>query len=161
MAAYVLPCGASTLVDDVDLPLLLTFAWRVGTHGYLERGGGGRKTVFLHRLISAPDAGQEVDHINGHKLDNRRSNLRNCTRTENARNVGLSAQRKHGMDLKGISRNLRNSPKWTAYINVGGRQIYLGSFETAIGAAKAYDAAARRLFGAFARTNFPLHVEEA
>jgi len=44
------------------------------------------KTVLLHRLIMRAQQGTEIDHLDGDRLDNRKSNLRFCTRAENLRN---------------------------------------------------------------------------
>jgi len=47
-----------------------------------------RRNVYLHRLILGLTAGEEADHINRDGLDNRRSNLRVCSRLQNAHNQG-------------------------------------------------------------------------
>lgn len=116
---------------------------------------GSRKSVIakLHRLIVGARTGQCVDHINGDTLDNRRSNLRLCTTTENNRNVrhyGLSSQ------FKGVQRLANCIDRWRAHIQVDGRLIHLGCFPSAAEAARAYDEAALKYFGEFARLNFPL-----
>ena len=97
-------------------------------------------------------AGLDVDHIDGDGLNNRRSNLRACTHTENGRNRKLSKNNTSG--LKGV--NAREAGKWQAMIKTSGRILHLGVFDSKMEAAKAYDAAALRLYGEFARTNAAL-----
>jgi hypothetical protein len=96
----------------------------------------------------------EVDHRDGNGLNNRRrSNLRVCSHSQNGAN-----QKKHKNNTSGFKgvvlyKDNRSRP-WCARIKVEGRHIYLGYFATPDEAAKAYDAAAIRLHGEFARTNF-------
>ncbi|WP_459459585.1 HNH endonuclease [Rhizobium sp. No.120] len=88
-----------------------------------------------------------MDHRNGDPLDNRLKNLRACTRAENNRNRRINLSNRAGM--KGVSQNPHSS-KWQARIQAGGRQIYLGSFETPEEAHSAYTSAARLYHGDFA-----------
>ena len=55
---------------------------------------------------------------------------------------------------RGLS--LRETGKWQAMIKTSGRILHLGVFDSKMEAAKAYDAAALRLYGEFARTNAAL-----
>ena len=71
---------------------------------------------------------EEIDHINRIKDDNRISNLRDCTRTQNNRNVGIKRHNKVG--LKGVSRHSQCRHKFVAQITIGGRPKYLGIFDT-------------------------------
>jgi hypothetical protein len=92
----------------------------------------------------------QVDHINGNKLDNRESNLRPCENRENARNRARKKPTKSG--FKGVS--IRPNGKFQAEITTDGRKLYLGVFDTAIEAARVYDAAAKSVHGAYSLGNF-------
>jgi hypothetical protein len=150
-------------VSPEDRHWLERYAWRVETDKRtryvvaterLHGGPGGKKTIRLHLLILDAKPGQIVDHINGNGLDNRRKNLRLCTATENARN----RQRKKSTvsRYKGVS--LHSKPPegrpWQAQICVDGAAMHLGFYAAEDEAARVYDAAAQKHFGAFARLNF-------
>jgi hypothetical protein len=89
---------------------------------------------------------KEMDHINGDKADNRLSNLRLATRTENMRNRrggwGMSG-------LKGVS--LRSDKRLVAKIKYDGKNRSLGAYDTPEEAHAAYCVAAQKAFGEFAR----------
>ncbi|MFA6118161.1 MAG: HNH endonuclease [Sphingomonas sp.] len=91
-----------------------------------------------------------IDHINGNGLDNRRSNLRGATQRQNLQNAGRRVDNTSG--FKGVYYS-QASKKWAAQIRYEGKQKYLGLFHDARDAAKAYNAAALKYFGAFARLN--------
>jgi hypothetical protein len=152
--------GRAVHVDAADVPLVSRHRWRLGSHGYAQTWVGRHsehKLVLLHRLLMADQAkGRlQVDHINGVRTDNRRSNLRMATMSENRRNKGPSIVAPSRFKGVGFRRGPRKRP-WTASIRVdGGRQIRLGHFFTAEDAARAYDAAATVHHGEFARLNFP------
>jgi len=80
--------------------------------------------------------GMDTDHINGNGLDNRRSNLRVCTRAQNALNTGAYSNNKSG--FKGVSLDYKYKVKWRADIQVNGKQIFLGYFDTKELAYQAY-----------------------
>jgi hypothetical protein len=90
-----------------------------------------------------------VDHANGDSLDNRSQNLRIATKAQNAMNSKAIGS----CGFKGVSKTA--SGKYSAKITANWRSEYMGLFESAEDAARAYDAAARRLHGQFARLNFP------
>lgn len=91
-----------------------------------------------------------VDHKDHDGLNNRRSNLRWATQSQNCVNTSKLARGVSG--FRGVSK-MRN--KWHAAVNVSKKRIHLGTYVTAEEAAKAYDRAAREHFGEFARLNFP------
>lgn len=105
----------------------------------------------LHRYIVKAPRGVNVDHINGNGLDNRRSNLRLCSHAQNLRNRKARSSEALTSKFKGVS--LSPSNTWRASIGYNGKNIYLGSFKTEIDAALAYDRAALKWHGEFARTN--------
>lgn len=76
--------GRTVRVDDNDFDWLNSYRWSV-TLWYAATTIGGR-SVYMHRLIMDPPEGLVVDHRNGDGLDDRRSNLRIVTRSENSRN---------------------------------------------------------------------------
>lgn len=136
------------LIDDKDLILLDSFRWVISSKGYVitnQKNGGA-----LHRIITGAQKGDIVDHINGDKLDNRRSNLRICTNAQNLMNRGFNKNNKSG--YKGVSFQ-KSANKWEAKIMVDKRSYYLGLFMTKEAAAKAYNIAAKKLHGEFAKLN--------
>lgn len=142
--------GLVALVDDEDAVRALTFRWHFSVRGYAVTDSEGRK-LTLHRLVLGALPGDEIDHRNGDKLDNQRSNLRRCTHVENMRN-----QRRHKPEssiYKGVTWD-RARRRWHAKITVLYKTINLGRFPDEASAAHAYDAAAREHFAEFARTNF-------
>ena len=100
----------------------------------------------MHRMLLEPGVSEEVDHKNLDKLDNRRQNLRLCTRSQN------NANRPSANRYKGV-RWSKNA--WQSEIKKDREYIYLGRFKTAVMAARKYDEKALELFGEFAYTNFP------
>ena len=93
---------------------------------------------------------KEIDHVNRDKTDNRIENLRKCSSTENKGNIGLLSNNRSG--YRGVSFNTHRK-KWRAQIKIKGRQTYLGSFDSPIQAAIAYNNVALNHFGKFAYLN--------
>lgn len=121
---------------------------------------GSKLTVLMHRFILGAERGQQVDHINGNPLDNRRENLRIASNSQNQQNVRHSANQKRG-GFKGVYWH-KASGKWMASIGCGplkptGKRarVYLGLFTEPAEAARAYDRAALEHFGEYAALNFP------
>ncbi len=146
--------GLEAIVDDADLPLVVGKKWCAFKGPYAGRHEGGRKNrtlVYMHRVILGVASGVHIDHVNGQGLDNRRSNLRIADQRENMRNQRMHADNQSG--FKGVCPGGRLQRPWRAYIVVKGRQLSLGRFSEAREAARAYDEAAVKHFGSFARTN--------
>ena len=123
--------------------------WHTYPNGNRQRR---RKTLQLHRLLMNPPKGMVIDHINHNGLDNRRENLRICTRAENSRNRGK--QKNNTSGYKGVCWYKRDK-KWRAQIKKDSKKIHIGYFDIIEDAARAYDAKAKELFGEFAHLNFP------
>jgi hypothetical protein len=117
--------------------------------GFYARTSVDGKHKFLHRLIMGAPKGVEVDHINGEGRDNRRSNLRLCTHAENGRN---SVSRTGKSQYKGVYFDSRRG-RWIARIRKDRKYHWLGSFHNEEDAARAYNLAAPKLHGEFARPN--------
>lgn len=141
------------LVDDIDEQIVTSRAWRVGSHGYARlnvKVNGKQTTVLLHRLLMGlmPGDRRQVDHINGDILDNRRSNLRICTVSQNQANRGKQSNNSTG--LKGVELGYRGE-RWIARIGYKGKSIHLGSFDTPELAKEFHMLASEMLFGEFAK----------
>lgn len=110
---------------------------------------------MVHRTIMDAPRGSFVDHINGNKLDNRASNLRICTKSQNGMNKGVDSDFKlMGSIFKGVTYSKRPlNKKWRANIKVNQKQINIGYFLTEIEAAAAYNDAAKKYHKEFAYLN--------
>lgn len=96
--------------------------------------------------------GLVIDHINGNRLDNRKKNLRFVTMQQNCFNSAKKRAGRTSSRYKGVHhRKERN--KWVAYISIKRKKTFLGSFNTEIEAARAYNEAAKREYGEYARLN--------
>lgn len=140
------------IVDAYDFDRVAGIAWTIDPRGYVVgRPSGLRRSITLHRWLLFGDAtgGDDVDHIDRDRLNNRRANLRHCTQAENSRNTKLGKNNTSG--AKGVS----NTPtgRWRARITVDRREIRIGTFDTVEEAGAAYDAIARKLHGEFASPN--------
>ena len=151
--------GRSALVDAADMETLSGFTWRFTERGYVMAYSGAgvarNRQTYMHRVIMLPDPDQDVDHINGDPLDNRRANLRLCTRSQNNANTRLSSTNTSG--FKGVSW-FKRTGRWRAMISLENCQLGLGYYDDLIDAAHAYDGAARYFFGEFANPNFPAEI---
>ena len=151
--AYVpLTRGQFALIDAADADVIGQFnwhaAWNRGTQSFYavrDVTGGGK--CFLHTVVLKPKAGLLTDHANGVTLDNRRTNLRPATVSQNAFN---SRRRANATGLKGVHRN-HNASKYASRIRKNGETFYLGSFPTAQAAYEAYCAAAANIHGEYRR----------
>jgi len=141
--------GKVTLVDDDDFEYLNQWKWYCSSNNYALRGAP--KHIRMHRVIMRTPAGVFVDHINHNKLDNRKENLRNCTKAENCRNQLLFSSNTSG--YKGVYFNKWNN-KWMAQLRCFGEHRHLGYFSNPEDAARAYDKEAIKKFGEFALLNF-------
>jgi hypothetical protein len=153
--AYVtLTRGYEAIIDAADVPLVEGVNWYANNLPHtvycLNRSQNETKktTIRMHRVIMGDPDGFQIDHIDGDGLNNRKSNLRLATRSENARNRRINKNSTSG--LKGASW-VESRKRWRAEIRADGKQIHLGYFNTPEAAHAAYVAASEKMHGEFAR----------
>jgi len=149
MKSIPLTKGMTALVDDADFDKVNKYKWYVNQHCYAIRVEKGR-IIHMHRFIAGNQPGKVVDHINGNTVDNRRENLRICTNKENLRNQKIHTNNTTG--YKGVSRF--DAKHYQVKIRVNGKLLHIGLFKDLTEAARAYDEAAKKYHGKFARLNF-------
>lgn len=152
--------GLFLVVDYKDREKVLKHFWHLSTTGYprtnlylgysKEKKRGLNTGLYLHNLILGKHPTKDVDHINRDKLDNRRINLRFCTRGQNMANAGLSKHNSSG--LKGVSWH-KQSQKWTAVIMIKGKNKNLGLFVTKLEAYQAYKKKLKQKHKSFSNPN--------
>lgn len=148
--------GKFALVDDSDFEFLSKITWYAkkddgtGTFYAATNGivNGKPATILMHRMMFGFPV-LEIDHADTDGLNNQRSNLRKATKVQNQQNQKKPLPPKSSK-FKGVC---RTKHAWTASIGSNGKALYLGSFRTEDDAARAYNAAAIRKFGEFARLN--------
>lgn len=139
---------ARAIVDVEDVAKIKKHKW------YLSQGAVRtkvrRKTLRIQHLIMdvSPDRNRLIDHKDRDILNNRKSNFRFCTNTENSRNSKKGKNNTSG--FKGV---FKSGNGWMAGIGVNKKFIYLGCFKNKIKAAKAYNVGAARYHGSFACLN--------
>lgn len=148
--------GKHAIIDDEDFEWLNQWKWTYSYNGYAYRrvslgydnGKRKRGIIFMHRAIINTPVGMDTDHINNNRLDNRKSNLRACTKTQNRRN---QLKTRGTSKYKGV--RLHKCGKWQAGITIKNIPIYLGLFDNEHDAATAYNMAALRNFREYAKLN--------
>ena len=150
--------GQFAIVDDEDFEELSRYKWRADRCAssqcfYAVRSMYGQlpSKVSMHRQVMNAQPGEDIDHRNHNGLDNCRSNLRHCTKSQNAANRrGLSVNNTSG--FRGVTWD-KQCTKWRARLDVNGKRHHLGLFSAKEDAAKAYKKAATQQFGQFASLN--------
>jgi len=141
------------VVDASDFEWLDQWNWCAAWSDFTKSFYAQRyRGVSMAREILGCEKGEDAEHWNGNTLDNRRQNLRKATRQQNCQNRKMRSDSKCG--FKGIRWHKADS-NWQVRIQHQGKRLHGGSFHTAEEAARAYDTIAQRLYGQFARLNFP------
>jgi hypothetical protein len=149
--------GLSAEIDDADAELVSIYKWMVlgptikyaTTTTNIHFG----KHILMHRLICGLTHGdkREVDHIDGNGLNNKRTNLRICSRAENARN--RKKNKNNSMGFKGVykQKSGNKTKPYRGIVGFRGKRYRSKYFSTAEEAHAAYCEIAKRLHGEFAR----------
>ena len=153
-----IPVGDTyALVDAKDVEKVRGMNWHLqkGNSGIfyalaILKNGNTKRTIRMHQLILPASKGFHVDHKDRNGLDNRHSNLRMATPSQNHANQRNQITRKRSSRYKGVT---KSKQKWSVSLKVNGVRHYLGTFNTEEDAARAYNAAAKEFFGEFARVN--------
>ncbi len=147
--------GLIVLVDDDMYDQLNANKWQLNNSGYVSRTNirnGKAHMLFMHHVVMPKKEGYQIDHINRDKLDNRRSNLRYVTRSQQIANKG--SHKGSRSKYKGVTYNPKNKySKWMANISVDKIGICLGSFDSEEVAARAFNVAAESIHGKYAYLN--------
>lgn len=150
--------GQCFLIDIEDIERVKKYIWYITNNGYIithkERiyKEKRQKSILLHRYIMGEPEDKKIviDHINGDKKDNRKTNLRKCAYAQNIVNSKIRKNNTSG--YRGV--RITESGKYLAYIKYNYKQINLGRYDYIKDAAKKYNEKAIELFGDFARLNY-------
>ena len=149
MKKILLTKGKFTIVDNEDWIKLREWRWYCSTTGYAVTNYKDKK-LYMHRIITNAPKGKEVDHKNFDKLDNRKANLRICTKAENRMNKQKEWDNSSG--YLGVCWSKARG-KWLAYTRFNNRFVHIGYFSAKEQAAKAYNQKTIELHGKFANPN--------
>jgi hypothetical protein len=156
--------GYTYWIDDEDLSLISAYHWygytpkktkkdgRISHYSPFIQANIKEKgtTVRLHRLLLNDPVGVHIDHVDGDRCNNRKNNLRCCTRSQNNRNRIRHYTNTSG--FKGVTWHAR-AKKWQAQLSKTKGKSYIGLFNTKEEAATAYNKAALEWHGEFAKLN--------
>ena len=143
------PAGIKVSVSDVDDCIIQSSTWVLNDWGYIIGSSKKYNGKCLHRVIAKRmglDLSKLTDHKDCNKTNNRRSNLREATKSQN----GMNSKSNNKSGYKGVTWN-KAMQKWQAQIQINGRSIHLGYYDYAEQAHLYYCIAAIKHFGEFAR----------
>lgn len=155
--------GKLALVDDEDYERVSSLKWyairqpkRHHEIWYAVRHASkNEKLTYMHRFILGVGSGVQIDHEDGDGLNCQRRNMREATHGQNVVNRDRIRGRVFTSKYRGVYRAQSGANPWRAAIRENGRQVHLGSFSTEEEAARVRDREALRVYGRFARLNFP------
>lgn len=135
--------GNEFLFDAEDYPEVTQYYWAVNNDGSVIGSIGNGVTVFMHRWLMKAPKGMVVDHINHNQHDNRKTNLRICTRKENTWNKSPISKKGNRIGI------VQYRKKFLAHISVNGnhRSKMFATYEEALNQRIKWE---QELFGEFA-----------
>lgn len=137
--------------DDADAERVLGHSWHINKccNKLYAASRINHKIVRLHTFLLGAGPGH-IDHIDGDSMNNHRSNLRRCTHSQNLQNMGIGRRNKTG--FKGVWFS-NEEGKYKSQITTNGKRRCIGTFATAIEAARKYNEVAFAERGEFAKLN--------
>lgn len=144
-----------SLIDTEDFPRVCQLSRNWYLHrqkGYVFTTrfvNGKTVTIELHRVIAGTPQYFDTDHLDGNKLDNRKANLRICSRAENLWN----SKRIRKVGKSRFTGVFKLKGGWAARIRSNGTIFYLGIYDTEEDAARAYNIKARETRGGITKLN--------
>lgn len=144
--------GEQFYFDLEDYDKIKNYCWFTDIRGYIKAKYNG-KQISLHRLVlNFPNPKLHIDHIHGKETrnDNRKSNIRVVTCSQNQMNRGLQSNNTSG--VAGVFFHKRDN-KWGAKITVRENVIWLGSFDNFDDAVAARKLAEEKYFGEYSYDN--------
>lgn len=148
MKYILLTQNKKAVLDDEDYTKFSSKKWFFDGR-YASRKNNKEGKVYLHRLIMGNPNKLLIDHINRNFLDNRKSNLRICTKSQNGMN--RSKQKNNTSGFKGVHWDKTNK-RWIVSIKKDNLHINL-NFINKVDAINKYNQLAKRYFGEFAYLN--------
>ena len=150
--AYCKPLGMFFNLQTIGRARAGCAAGSISVYGYIQIRVSDTTVIHAHRLVWFVETGDwpagDIDHVNGSRADNRFENLRVATRSQNNANT---KRNRNATGFRGVARVRRKCgpDRFSAKMRIGGKQAYLGIFDTPEQAHAAYLAAARREYGEF------------
>lgn len=143
---------AKSIIDIDDIEKIKNYKWGLDSKGYVKRNNESSKTIKLHNYIMGYDCDDNYyyDHIDRNPLNNRKSNLRVCTKQQNTWNRSISSRNTTGTPGLYFKKS-RN--KWTVTFRINGKSIQIGSFKTKEEAISARKEAELKYYGEFSIYN--------
>lgn len=138
--------GKYVLLDEDDFFKYRNIKWWFEKNRYVYS-----KLGKLHRLILKANPSEIVDHINHNILDNRKCNLRLCSKQNNSWNTSISGE--GTSKYKGVCLQQGKTDRWTAQIHINDAKVHIGIYDLEEDAARAYNKKAKELFGEYACLN--------
>ena len=147
---YVAGAKEPAIVDQDDAALVLGYRYWLDDGGYAQRNSNGDRRRLQHDIMPQYGGEKELIFINGNRLDCRKRNLSFESASVKGSRIKVPSNNTSG--FKGVHYN-KNTNKWRATIHVMGKTRHIGVYSDKVDAAKAYDAASRKYFGAKSVTN--------